>query len=410
MKELVFESTFDGFSREELYSWHLRPGAFDRLNPPWNPAKLATPHPGVFNGARVSLRVMGVVPWVLKHHDVIESAQFYDSQVFGPFFSYSHAHKFIEGGTLRDEIRFSALGESFIESGLKRVFKFRHEVLRRDLLQHKNSTKQRFLITGGSGLLGSNLKAFLTSGGHDVDLLRRPSDWDGETRLDKDLGVYDNIVHLAGENIADGRWTDKKKERILNSRVKSTELLSKKISSLSAKPYLISASAIGLYGNFGEFDESSKKGEGFLASVVNQWEEAWGSLPVAKLRFGVILTPKGGALKKMLPAFYLGLGGPIGKDLMNWVSLDDCIFLINKLSQERAFFGALNVSQYAENFSKTLAKVLNRPSFFKVPDFALKAMFGEMAEETLLAQQKVRSSLNFVDSNLEEYLGFCLGR
>lgn len=410
MKQLVFESTFDGFTKEDLYQWHLRPGAFERLNPPWNPAKLTFPHPGVFNGAIVSLRVMGVIPWVLKHHDVIENVQFFDSQVFGPFFSYSHGHKFIEGGTLRDEIKFSALSESLISRELKRVFKFRHTVLGRDLLQHKNSVKQRFLITGGSGLLGSNLKAFLTSGGHHVDLLCRPTDWDGETRLDKDLGIYDCIVHLAGESIADGRWTDKKKERILNSRVKSTKLLSKKISSLSAKPYLISASAIGFYGRFGEFDENSKKGEGFLASVVNQWEEAWGSLSVAKLRFGVILTPKGGALKKMLPAFYLGLGGPIGKDLMNWVSLDDCIFLINKLSQERTFFGALNVSQYAENFSETLAKVLNRPSFFRVPDFALKAIFGEMAEETLLAQQKVRSSLNFVDNDLESYLRFCLGR
>ncbi len=408
-KELIFETTFEGVKEEELYLWHLRPGAFNRLNPPWNPARLLSAHPGVFDGAKVSLKVMGIT-WLLKHHDVIENIQFCDSQVKGPFFSYSHTHKFLSGGRLKDEIRFNALGSSFIEKELRRVFKFRHEALRRDLAQHKNSRKLKFLITGASGLVGSNLSSFLTSGGHEVDKLLRPKEWDGETRLDKDLGKYDCIVHLAGENIADGRWTKNKKEKILNSRVKSTELLAKSIHSLSSKPYLISASAIGFYGTKGEFDESSGNGEGFLADVVNRWEEAWGSLSVAKLRFGVILSPLGGALKKLLIPFHFGLGGSIGNDSINWISLDDVIYLINKLSQEQTFNGALNVSQYVEDFSKTLGKVLNRPSFFKIPDFALNILFGEMARETLLSQPKISSSLNFVDHDLESYLRFCLGR
>lgn len=409
MKELIFESTYDGFDKEDLYQWHLRPGAFNRLNPPWNPARLVSPHPGVFDGAKVSLKIMGI-PWLLKHHDVIENIQFCDSQVKGPFFSYIHTHKFLSGGILRDEIRFNALGSSFIEKELRRVFKFRHEALKRDLAQHKNSRKLKFLITGASGLVGYNLSSFLTSGGHEVDTLSRPKDWDGETRINKDLGIYDCLVHLAGENIADGRWNKNKKERILNSRVKSTELLAKSILSLSSKPYLISASAIGFYGIKGKFDESSPKGDGFLADVVEKWEGAWGSLLVAKLRFGVILSPLGGALKKILLPFHFGLGGPIGNDSINWVSLDDVIYLINKLSQAQSFSGSLNVSQYVEGFSKILGRVLNRPSFIKIPDFALDILFGEMARETILSQPKISSSLNFVDHDLESYLRFCLGR
>lgn len=403
-KFLIFESNFPGTSKEELYQWHLRPGAFQRLNPPWNPAKLIVPHPGVFEGAKVALKVMGI-SWLLKHHDVIENHQFCDSQLKGPFFSYTHTHKFLDSGVLQDEIGFNALGASFIEKELRRVFNYRHQVLRRDLDQHKGSTKLKFLITGASGLVGSNLSAFLSSGGHSVETLSIKDE-----KIDKDLGSYDCIVHLAGENIASGRWTKEKKELILKSRVKTTSLLRDKIRLLSSKPYIISASAIGYYGTRGEFNEESPKGDGFLAEVVSQWEGAWGDLDVAKLRFGVIMTPFGGALKKMLPAYRLGLGGPIGNDSINWVSLDDVIYLINRLSQERKFAGPLNVSQYSRNFSEILGNVLNRPSFLRVPEIALKILFGEMANETILAEQRVRSSLSFIDNDLESYLRFCLGK
>ena len=199
----------------------------------------------------------------------------------------------------------------------------------------------KVLITGSSGLVGSALTDFFVANGDEViRLLRRsaPADspvWDPENGEIDLAGVRDisAVVHLAGDNLAEGQWNDRKKNSILNSRVKGTQLLSEFFAAKEHKPnVIVSASAVGYYGNRGEkrVDEASEPGKGFLADVCRQWEEATASavdagIRVANLRLGLILSAEGGALKKMLLPFRIGLGGVIGsgKQYMSWVSIDD---------------------------------------------------------------------------------------
>jgi hypothetical protein len=217
------------------------------------------------------------------------------------------------------------------------------------------------------------------------------------------LEGFDGVVHLAGENLAEGRWTDEKKRRIRESRTKGTQLLSETLAKLTEKPaVLVSASAVGFYGNRGDevLNEQSAAGEDFLADVCREWElatlpAAQSGVRVVQLRFGVILSGEGGALKKMLLPFRLGVGGKLGngKQYLSWIAIDDAVGAIEHALFNDAVRGAVNavapepVTNY--EFTKTLGSVLSRPTIFPVPAFAARLAFGEMADATLLASQRV---------------------
>ena len=272
----------------------------------------------------------------------------------------------------------------------------------------------RILVSGASGLIGNALQPLLKNKGHEVLCLTRHAKCENDIAWDPpsgkiDLshaGKIDGVIHLAGENIADGRWTVRKKEQILNSRKNGTRLLCDALASMSEIPkVLISASGINYYGNHtGEerIDEDSPAGSGFLANVCREWEQATApaelaGIRICALRIGMVLSPKGGALKKMLPAFKLGLGGMIGsgKQRTGWISIDDLIGIINAALQDERWRGAVNAvaSKPASNreLTRQLARVLRRPAIFPIPAMIVRILFGEMANDTVLADLPVHS-------------------
>jgi uncharacterized protein (TIGR01777 family) len=270
----------------------------------------------------------------------------------------------------------------------------------------------KILVSGSHGLVGSALVNSLRSDGHEVfGLVRRAPHSESEVEWYPERGSLalarlegmDAVVHLAGESIAEGRWNDEKKQRIRESRVKGTTVLSEALSNLKRPPKtLISASAIGYYGSRGDLilTEQSAAGNDFLAGVCVEWERATETASTQGIRtvlarFGIILSVDGGALKKMLPPFRMGVGGRIGtgQQWMSWIALDDVIagltFALNNDSlQGPVNFVAPNPVRNAE-FTKTLGKALSRPTLFPIPAFGVRLVFGEMAEALLLASQRV---------------------
>src|SRR2546423_9510713 len=270
----------------------------------------------------------------------------------------------------------------------------------------------KILITGSTGLVGSALIPSLKSSGHQiVGLVRsKPKDasevyWNPEqgTINAAELEGLDAVVHLAGENLAAGRWTDEKKKRIRESRIKGTRLLSETLAQLNEKPaVLVSASAVGFYGNRGDeiLTEQRPSGSDFLAEVCREWElatqaAAQAGIRVVNLRFGVIFSGEGGALKKMLTPFRLGIGGKLGsgRQYLSWIAIDDVVGAIEHALTNDSLRGGVNAvaPQAVTNreFTKTLGRVLSRPTIFPVPAFAARLAFGEMADATLLSSQRV---------------------
>jgi hypothetical protein len=271
----------------------------------------------------------------------------------------------------------------------------------------------KILVSGSHGLVGKALIASLTSDGHEIVCLVRskPSgaaevEWDpNQGRIDAaNLEGLDAVVHLAGESIASSRWSDEKKRAIRESRVKGTALLSEALSKLSRPPAVfLSASAIGYYGNRGDelLTEKSLPGNDFLADVCVEWENATKpaiekGIRTVHARFGIILDAKEGALAKMLTPFRMGIGGRIGggKQWMSWIAIEDVVNGLKFLIGDGTVSGPLNFT--APNpvtnaeFTKTLGRVLSKPTFFPVPEFGVKLAFGEMGEALLLGSQRVK--------------------
>jgi uncharacterized protein (TIGR01777 family) len=291
----------------------------------------------------------------------------------------------------------------------------------------------KILVAGGSGTIGSYLVPFLKSHGHVVELLHRKDPeahffWDPEHGILRgSLEGYDAVINLAGYSVASGRWNKSRKEKILQSRVMATALLVDRIKKCQAKPRVfITASATGYYGDTSveEMTESQSAGVGFLATVCQKWEDEARKLEsdgvrVVMLRIGMVLTPRGGALGKMVPAFRMGLGGPLGsgKQKLSWIGIDDLVSIVNfaLLSNLQGPVNAVAGCVTNEEFTKILARVLHRPACMRVPAFVLRLLFGEMADEILLASASVSpkklldAGFSFQSRDLETTLRTLLG-
>jgi uncharacterized protein (TIGR01777 family) len=441
-----------------VFRWHARPGAFERLTPPWERVEVVARQGGIEDGGRLEMR-MGNPPlrirWVAEHEGYERDRQFRDVQVQGPFARWEHTHRMQPDGDeacyLEDRIdyqlplgRLGALvAGAMVRQRLQRMFDYRHAVTAADIAAHRaceGERPMRVLVSGASGLIGSALVPFLTTGGHPVRrLVRRAAGGNDDTaswdptagRIDEGaLDGIDAVVHLAGENISAGRWTAERKRRILDSRVRSTQLLAQSLAAAPQRPRaFVCASAIGFYGDRGDdlVDDNAVAGSGFLADVCKAWEEAAeparrAGIRVVHLRFGVVLSPQGGALAKMLTPFRLGVGGIVGdgRQHMSWIAHDDAVGAVHHALTTDTLNGAVNVVAPGvvtnHEYTKTLGRVLSRPTVFPVPAFAARLAFGEMADELLLASTRVQplkleqSGYVFRFAQLEPALRHMLGK
>ena len=459
METYVKRSTISAAPKKVL-DWHRRPGAFARLTPPWESVELVEKTGGIDEeGSRVTLRVKTgplTQVWVSEHRDFIENTQFRDVQVEGPFARWEHTHRFEPAAgakcVLEDRIEYELplgrlgqlLGGAHVRKKLERMFRYRHDTTIRDIesrFRGKTITDEmKILISGSSGFIGKALAPLLSTGGHDVVRLVRTARetegqsprWDPERRLidASRLEGVDAVVHLAGETLGKGRWSRRKKARIRSSRIEGTRFLCETLAKLEDPPKVIlSASAIGYYGNRGDeaLNENSGPGTGFLADVCREWEEATeparrSGIRVVNLRIGVVLSPAGGALAQMLPPFQAGAGGVVGsgRQYISWVSIDDLAGIIEHIIGDESLEGPINaVAPRAvtnREFTKTLGRVLQRPTVMSIPSFAARVALGELADEVLLASARVlpqklhESGYSFRYPELEAALRHVLGR
>jgi uncharacterized protein (TIGR01777 family) len=444
-------------SADELYAWHARPGAFERLTPPWERIEIVERTGGLESGARTVARVRtgpASLRWVAVHRDHVPGRRFVDEQVEGPFAHWVHTHEFEpegSGSRITDRIEYAppyglagaAADLWLIRPRITRLLAYRHALLSDDLAAHARFAARprlRVAITGSSGLIGRALTGFLTTGGHQVTRLVRHPPSPGQVQWDPSRTVFDAaalegmdaVVHLAGENVAAGRWTAQRKRRIRESRVAATRLLSEGLAGLAQPPkVLVSASAVGIYGPRGDevLTEGSRLGPDgdFFVELARDWEAAVeparrAGIRVPQPRFGVVLSPRGGALAKLLPPFRAGLGGPLGdgRMWMSWVSVDDAIGAIHHALFTESLTGPYNVTAPEPvtnlEFTRTLGRVLHRPTVVPVPAAALRAAFGEMADATILSSIRAlpavleKEAYPFRHRRLDAALRYLLGR
>jgi len=443
-------------SADEVYRWHARPGALERLSPPWDPPLVESRTGGIEDdGARVVLRVGPLKQrWVAEHHGAVPGREFHDRLVAGPLPFWEHAHRMRPDGddacVLEDRIEYALpLGRAgdlaggwAVRSQLERMFAYRHAVTAEDLADHaacRGDDAMKVAITGASGLVGRALVPYLTAGGHGVvRLVRRAPAAPDEAAWDPSTGAVDPsvlegadaVVHLAGEGIAGGRWTPARKEELRSSRLGPTRKLAEALAGLPRGPrVLVSASAVGYYGDRGEawVDEASPAGDDFLGRLAVEWEEsaapaARAGIRVVNLRTGIVLSAAGGALGKMLLPFKAGLGGALGPgtQYMSWIAMDDLLGAVHHALTNESVSGPLNATapEPVTNaaFTRTLARVLGRPAIAPVPAVALRLLFGEMADAALLSSTRVRpgkllaTGYRFRFTDLERALRHELGR
>ena len=401
--------------------------------------------------------------WIAKHFEYIHNKQFQDEMIKGPFQQWIHTHSFIPQGSnqcfIEDKIdympRFGKIGSKIIQNRiqnyLNQLFIYRERILVNDIYFEKMTLEKRknILITGSHGLIGSSLIPLLTNlGEHKITCLVRSNKskhsslniynektiyWDPEHKKLNlhDLEGVDIVIHLAGENIF-GRWTDVKKQKIFDSRVETTKLLSESLTKLSNPPsLLICASAIGYYGkdNPNEYlTEDSNAGQGFLSDVCQKWENA--TLDASKIgirvvntRFGMVLSPKGGILQKLIDPCKLGLGVTIGgnKDqYISWVSIEDVIKSIFYSIINTSIQGPVNIVSPNPvtnlEFFNTLKKLYNIKLSISVNQNITKLIFGQMSDELLstnmhvIPKKLVETGYKFFNSDLEDTLRFLLGK
>lgn len=440
------------FSTEEVFAWHLLPGAVNRLIPPWTHAQVLSACTPDHLGSLVEIRLQYgpfFKNWIVKHIACDPNRSFTDEQVSGPFRYWKHRHVFEaitpDSCRVADEIEFRSpfpSMDSWIKRELARFFHYRHAILKSDLATYTAypRTPLNILLSGSHGFIGSALVRFLQLGGHNImHLSRSPSDkkaqnaiyWNPETGdvNKEDFEGFDAVIHLAGENIAGMRWTEKKKEKIFLSRARDTWLLTQVLNRLYQPPkVLIAASAYGFYGDRGEetLTEASSSGKGFLADVCRRWEAATDAIAqrgtrVAHARFGNVLSPSGGMLQKLLPTYKLGLGGKLGsgEQWLPWITLDDVLGSLYHILFTQELEGPVNCCApkpiRQKEFASQLARTLRRPALGNLPAGLLRLLFGEVADALLLSsgralpEKLLKSGYAFRFSDLSAYLAFAFG-
>lgn len=484
------------FAREDVFGWFARPGALHRLTPPFSGSVRSEPDDGLQVGSTAVLGIgapgslgLGLGPavgsvagplrlpgwtrpevaWRARHVGLVPGRSFTDVMDAGPLSSWRHQHVFEDdgGGTLmRDEVTFTLplagdrregpwarmahWGEERFTAELQRMFEYRERQLIGDLLfhsRHRTGTPLRIALSGAGGLIGTQLRALLQGGGHEVRrLVRRPADAADEISWDPDAGRIDTaalaacdvVVHLAGHPIG-GRFTPATRQRIMASRTVGTSLIARTLADLSSdgrRRALVSGSAIGYYGASPQarrpdvpelLVEDSPPGTDFLADVCTAWEAACepasrAGVRVANIRTGIVQSPAGGALQRMLPLFTAGLGGPLaGAGQQSWIGIDDCAGIFAHAALEGQVSGPVNaVAPHpvdAREYAATLARVLHRPSAVTVPGLGPTLLLGQQgAREVVRADQRVSArrvqdlGYAFRDEELEPALRHVLGR
>ncbi|SHG02613.1 hypothetical protein SAMN02745206_03124 [Desulfacinum infernum DSM 9756] len=441
---------------EGVFSWHERPGALERLTPPWEQLEVLQSPGGLREGAEALLRLrLGPLRlrWKARHTDYDPPAFFADEQVSGPFAFWRHEHRFDPAGPratrMTDLIRYRLPGpagmhqvlEPLVAARLKRTFQYRHETLRHDMacIGRYGGRPLRIAVTGSGGVIGSRLIPFLTTAGHQVARLvrRRPHPgrnevfWDPYAGiLDTDaLGPVDAVIHLAGDPIGKGRWTEEKRTRMLESRTLPTRFLAERMASLERPPRVfLSASAIGVYGHRGDqvLVETDPPGRDFLSSICRRWEAEASAFSSAGrlvlLRIGIALTPRGGALAELLPVFRCGAGVVFGsgRQFWSWIHVDDVVGAIYHALWTESLHGPVNLTApepvRQEDFSCSLARLLRRPVGLRVPEAVLSGCMGDKGREILLAGTRVfprrllATGYRFRYPSLEGALAALLGR
>lgn len=440
-------------SADLAFEWHERPGAFERLSPPWRSVRVLERSGGIRDGARVTLDLgVPMGRWGLEHEGYQPGRRFRDRQRFGPFSHYVHTHSFEPLGdrcVLEDRIEFEApfapfgrLGHGVIEAQFDALFAWRHRVTQADLVRTaaRGGRPLTVGITGASGMIGRALVAYLgTQGVRTVRFVRRARASEGEIAWDPSRGTLDPaalagldaIVHLAGAGVADAPWTAARRQELIESRVKSTELLARTLAGVGQGPRVwVSTSAIGWYGDRGEepIEESSPPGQGFLANLGQAWERAADPAAAAGVRvvhprIGVVLWPPGGALTRLVMATRFGAGGPLGsgRQWWSWITLFDLLDVLLRAVDDESFSGPFNavapepIRQH--DFARVLGRVLHRPAIAPAPAFALHALLGrEMADQMLLASQRLTPRVllehahPYRDPSLEPALASLLGQ
>lgn len=450
MANFSFQSRFD-VSVEQLFALHERAHALPLLTPPWVPLEYVRSEGpgGLIAGTRhhLQLRFGPVkIPWIARQTEYQRNVMFTDEQVRGPMQQWVHRHCFEaideQSSILREEITFNpppVVPKSTIEKRLHQTFVFRHERTHRLLNQIKlfSAPRMKILISGATGLIGTQLVRTLEFLGHEVYRLTRkpngPKDlaWDpAKSQIHQLPSGLDAVIHLAGENVASEPWTDAVKARIAKSRIDGTRFLVDSLIRQGVVPGLfLSASAIGYYGRNrpSAVDEASEPGNSFLARTAIDWEKATTPLDthgcrVIHLRFGVVMDPRGGALAAMRLPFLMGLGGPLGsgQHFMSLIGMEDVIGILLFLLKEPSASGPYNLvceePVTNQNFVKLLARLLHRPAFLRVPESLLKLLPNRMAEELLLSSLSVNPrrlqnlGYEFIHPTPEKILGYCLGK
>lgn len=430
MKAVFARESFFSAPREELFAFHERPDAFAALTPPWSGVEVletvSTLAPSDERARFVTRFLFLRFAFEMAHTVYEPPARFVDEQRAGLFTSWRHEHRFAAAGgermpaaLLRDEIRFAHpllfLFKPFVTGRLGRLFEFRHAETARALREGaagRTLAGRRIAITGATGLLGRRLGEVLREQGaaviglvRDVERARRrldpgielvrfdfhhPEDGDWRARLD---GV-DGVVHLAGTPLFARRWTASFKQEMEASRVEGTRQIVEAIAAATRRPpVLVTASAIGIYGNDPrrEVDEDTPPGDDLLARICERWEAAARPVEEAGVRLvlprlGIVLSRRSGALKEMLLPFRLGLGGVFGRPepFINWIHLEDAVRIIALALVDERLSGPYNLVAPAPvdnaTYARTLARVLGRPALLRYPAGLLRALIGPAAE------------------------------
>jgi uncharacterized protein (TIGR01777 family) len=428
---------------EVLWAWHERPGALHRLSPPWLRLRVLE-EPASLRDGRAVFALPGGLRLVSEHSPAgyEPGARFADSAANAPFelIGWKHERSFSpagEGSTLLEDHAWSRAGQT----QLARAFAFAHRQISGDLSSHGGATRRLTVaVTGTSGLIGSELAAFLSSGGHKVlRLVRRPPaspderEWDPAHPAPDLLAGADAVVHLAGAPIA-GRFTEAHKELVWQSRVGPTQQLAtaaaQAVAAGAGPKCFVCASAVGFYGYRRDdgVDEGAGPGEGFLARLVAAWEAASApaaaaGIRVVNVRTGVVQSPRGGVLGLLYPLFLAGLGGPLGsgQQWLSWIGVDDLVDVYLRALLDAELSGPVNAVTPSpvtwSGYARTLGAVLGRPVLLRVPAWAAGVALGsEGATEFALASQRVVPGVlqklghRFRHPDLEGALRHVLGR